>query len=114
MWIHGGGYSGGTGSDPAFYGETLSSYGNVIVVLINYRLGAFGFFYTGDERMSNGKNQVYSMNRSIFEHLSPNECAQTLFQKLQGKVLKCPRSFTFEILSGNFGLLDQRTALQWV
>ena len=38
-----------------YVGDTLSSYGDVIVVTINYRLGVFGFLYTADERMENGE-----------------------------------------------------------
>ncbi len=43
VWIHGGGYYGGTASQPLYDGARLSRRG-VIVVTMNYRLGIFGFF----------------------------------------------------------------------
>ena len=43
VWIHGGGYVMGSGSQPIFDGGKLASRG-VIVVTLNYRLGRFGFF----------------------------------------------------------------------
>ncbi|WP_443747846.1 carboxylesterase/lipase family protein [Asticcacaulis solisilvae] len=43
VWIHGGGYYGGTGSQAGYDGASLTRRG-VIVVTINYRLGIFGFF----------------------------------------------------------------------
>ncbi|KAL4234537.1 Cocaine esterase [Mactra antiquata] len=47
VWIHGGGFIQGTGSQ---YDATfMSLYGNVIVVTINYRLGVYGFLTTEDE-----------------------------------------------------------------
>ena len=55
VWVHGGSFIEGSGSDPMYIGDTISSYGDVIVVTVNYRLGVFGFFYNGDERMENGE-----------------------------------------------------------
>jgi para-nitrobenzyl esterase len=43
VWIHGGGWTGGTGADPAFDGAAFARDG-VIVVSVNYRLGPLGFF----------------------------------------------------------------------
>ncbi len=43
VWIHGGGYVLGSGSDSTYDGKLLSEAGNVVVVTINYRLGALGF-----------------------------------------------------------------------
>jgi para-nitrobenzyl esterase len=42
VWIHGGGYTRGSGSSPTYNGENLAKKG-VVVVTINYRLGIFGF-----------------------------------------------------------------------
>jgi para-nitrobenzyl esterase len=42
VWVHGGGFSNGTGED--YDGRRLAATGDVIVVTINYRLGVFGFF----------------------------------------------------------------------
>jgi para-nitrobenzyl esterase len=42
FWIHGGGYSGGSSSEPRHNGDFLPTKG-VILVTINYRLGVFGF-----------------------------------------------------------------------
>ncbi len=72
VWIYGGGFQGGSTSEPRQDGEQLAHKG-VIVVSMNYRLGIFGFF--------------------AHPHLtaeSPNHA------------------------SGNYGLLDQLAALQWV
>jgi para-nitrobenzyl esterase len=43
FWIHGGGFSTGAGSRINYNGEKLTKRGDVVVVTINYRLGALGF-----------------------------------------------------------------------
>jgi para-nitrobenzyl esterase len=45
VWIHGGGFTGGTGSIDWYDGTRLVERGDVVVVTINYRLGAFGWLY---------------------------------------------------------------------
>uniref|UniRef100_A0A3B3BZI5 Carboxylic ester hydrolase n=1 Tax=Oryzias melastigma TaxID=30732 RepID=A0A3B3BZI5_ORYME len=49
VWIHGGGFS--LGSASMFDGSALAVYEDVIVVLIQYRLGVLGFLSTGDEHL---------------------------------------------------------------
>uniref|UniRef100_A0AAR2KMR9 Carboxylic ester hydrolase n=1 Tax=Pygocentrus nattereri TaxID=42514 RepID=A0AAR2KMR9_PYGNA len=65
VWIHGGGLT--LGSASMQDGSVLAAYEDVVVVVIQYRLGLLGFFSTGDEHAP-----------------------------------------------GNYGLLDQVAALQWV
>ena len=43
VWIHGGGFTTGSGSSLAYNGRTLSARGNTVIVTINYRLGTLGF-----------------------------------------------------------------------
>ena len=43
FWVHGGGFLIEAGSRPRSDGSRLASYGNVVVVSFNYRLGALGF-----------------------------------------------------------------------
>jgi para-nitrobenzyl esterase len=43
VWIHGGGFTGGSGSVFLYRGGALVRNGDVVVVTINYRLGALGF-----------------------------------------------------------------------
>lgn len=43
FWIHGGGFVGGSGSSLIYDGARLAQRGDVVVVSINYRLGALGF-----------------------------------------------------------------------
>jgi para-nitrobenzyl esterase len=72
VWIHGGGFFTGSASQPFYNGRGLARKG-VVLVTINYRLGAFGF-------------------------LAHPELAK-----------ESPESLT-----GNYGLLDQIAALEWV
>ncbi|KAH9922530.1 carboxylesterase from carbohydrate esterase [Fomitopsis serialis] len=48
FWIHGGAFTGGTGSDPTFAGGNMASRGDVVVVTINYRLSTLGFLALED------------------------------------------------------------------
>ena len=49
FWIHGGGFSHGSGAQPAYDGGPLAERGDVVIVTINYRLGALGYLYLGDD-----------------------------------------------------------------
>jgi len=55
MWIFGGAYSEGAGSSPHNDGEPLATKG-VVLVTINYRLGAFGFFAHPELTAESGRN----------------------------------------------------------
>jgi para-nitrobenzyl esterase len=72
VWIHGGAFRSGAGSLPIYDGSNLAEKG-VVVVTINYRLGALGL-----------------MAHPLLSEESPNG------------------------VSGNYGLLDQVAALEWV
>jgi carboxylesterase type B len=43
LWIYGGGFVGGAGSDTTFDGGNMASRGDVVVVTINYRVSTLGF-----------------------------------------------------------------------
>ncbi|XP_052219028.1 neuroligin-2-like [Dreissena polymorpha] len=47
VFVHGESYEVGTGN--AYDGSVLASYGGVIVITVNYRLGVLGFLQTGDK-----------------------------------------------------------------
>jgi para-nitrobenzyl esterase len=72
VWIHGGRFIFGSGSQPLFDGEGLARKG-LVVVTLNYRLGVFGFLATPELSRESGHGA-----------------------------------------SGNYALLDQIAALQWV
>lgn len=69
VWIHGGANVVGSGSQPRINGEHLARRGDVVVVTLNYRLGALGFLLLSCSRRSsdskgrrnrNPKRRVYS------------------------------------------------------
>lgn len=60
MWIHGGAYANGTGND--WDGTSLAKNNGLIVVTINYRLGALGFFaHPGLSSENGGKSGNYGI-----------------------------------------------------
>jgi para-nitrobenzyl esterase len=78
VWIHGGGFQGGSGSHPSCHGEEFAKHG-VVVVTFNYRVGVLGFLAHPD--------------------LTKESAARAPFGRQA---------------SGNYGLLDQVAALEWV
>lgn len=48
VWIHGGAFVIGSGAQPIYDGGELARRGNVVVVTLNYRLGALGFLHLAE------------------------------------------------------------------
>jgi para-nitrobenzyl esterase len=48
VWLHGGGFAVGSGSEPGYDGTRLAKRGDVVVVTINHRLNVFGHLYLGE------------------------------------------------------------------
>lgn len=48
VWLHGGAYTFGSSSQPLYDATSIVSSGDVVVVTVNYRLGALGFVDLGD------------------------------------------------------------------
>ncbi|KAF3688977.1 Fatty acyl-CoA hydrolase precursor, medium chain [Channa argus] len=63
VWIHGGGFT--VGSASMYDGSALAAYQDVVVVLIQYRLGLLGFLSTGDERMPGNYGLL---DQGLFHH----------------------------------------------
>ncbi|CAD7720724.1 Para-nitrobenzyl esterase [Xanthomonas hydrangeae] len=59
FYIHGGGYTTGSGSDPLYDGVRLCKRGDVVVVTVNHRLNLFGYLslaQLGDARFADSGN----------------------------------------------------------
>ncbi|MFN0247374.1 MAG: carboxylesterase/lipase family protein [Kofleriaceae bacterium] len=48
VWIHGGAFIMGAGSQPLYDGTSFAANHDIVVVTINYRLGLFGLMFLGD------------------------------------------------------------------
>ena len=66
VWIHGGGFTTGTGASTLFAGNHLASHG-VVVVTINYRLGALGLLAHPD--LSDGQDDGWA-NWALHDQLA--------------------------------------------
>jgi para-nitrobenzyl esterase len=66
VWIYGGGFTGGAGSEQRYDGERLAAKGPVVVTF-NYRLGVFGFLAHPELTKESGRNASgnYGMMDSI-------------------------------------------------
>lgn len=58
VWIHGGGFKTGAGASELYNGSHLAIRENVVVVTINYRLGALGFMALPELKAEDGKGSV--------------------------------------------------------
>lgn len=83
VFIHGGAFLSGAGSSGLYDGSAAAAQG-VVVVTLNYRLGALGFMAA----------HPYVLAKS---NAAPSA-----------------KTNPFKTIGGNFGLMDQQTAMQWV
>jgi para-nitrobenzyl esterase len=60
VWIHGGGFTNGSGHLPYYNGTRLVQHGDVVVVTINYRLGVFGFLHVDQLLKSDGDRERFA------------------------------------------------------
>ena len=67
VWIHGGGFTGGSGTVPLYDGEAIARRG-IVYVTINYRLGIFGFFSHPD--LSAESRQKTSGNYGLLDQIA--------------------------------------------
>ena len=54
FWLHGGAYQSGGGHQPFYSGASLAHAGDVVVVSINYRLGALGYLHLPELEAAGG------------------------------------------------------------
>ena len=64
VWLHGGGFSAGSGQElPSYDGENLARRGEVVVVSLNHRLNAFGYLNLADY----GEKYAHSANVGMLD-----------------------------------------------
>jgi len=90
VWIHGGGNSIGTGSQPGYNGANFADRNNAVYVSINYRLGPMGWFTHPALR----EDEI--------------ECAVDDMACLKEAMAIAINN------SGNFGTLDIIKSLEWI
>jgi para-nitrobenzyl esterase len=73
VWIYGGAFTGGSGSDAQYNGENLAKKGAVVVTL-NYRLGGFGFF--AHPELSKESGRAASGNYGVMDALAALDWVQ--------------------------------------
>src|ERR1700688_3328284 len=64
FWCHGGAFIAGSGDSPWYEGTNLCRKGDVVVMTINHRLGAFGYLHLGD---FGGEEFAASGNAGMFD-----------------------------------------------
>ncbi|XP_025065258.1 fatty acyl-CoA hydrolase precursor, medium chain-like isoform X2 [Alligator sinensis] len=89
VWIHGGNFIFGGAS--RFDGSALSAYEDVVMVIIQYRLGLLGFFSTGDEHARGNwayLDQIAALQwiQKNIEHFGGNPGSVTIFGVSAGSV----------------------------
>jgi para-nitrobenzyl esterase len=67
VWLHGGGFVMGSGSDPQFDGTSFAANHKIVVVTLNYRLGLLGFAYLNDLA---GEDAHYSANCGLLDQIA--------------------------------------------
>ncbi len=88
VWIHGGAFTIGSGSERIYDGATLAERGDVVVVTINYRLGALGFLHLPAFEESNFgmRDQVAALRwvRDNIAHFGGDPSNITIFGESAG------------------------------
>jgi para-nitrobenzyl esterase len=74
VWIHGGSFLTGSGSTPWYDGTAFARHGDMVVVTINYRVGALGFLYFGE--LVRGDSVCYVANYGLLDQIAALQWVQ--------------------------------------
>jgi para-nitrobenzyl esterase len=81
VWLHGGAFISGNGSQPRVDGTRLAAKGNVVVVTLNHRLGAFGYLYLAE---LGGAEYAASGNPGMLDIVAALEWVRDNIEKFGG------------------------------
>ena len=81
VWLHGGGYASGSGSNPSYDGARLARTGEVVVVNVTHRLNVLGFTYLGEAM---GPAFATSGNAGALDMLAALEWVQANIERFGG------------------------------
>lgn len=68
VWLHGGGYFAGSGSNPMYEGSNLATRGDVVVVNVNHRLNVLGYLHmpeSGEDFASSGNVGIQDLELAL-------------------------------------------------
>ena len=81
VWLHGGGYSSGSGQElPSYDGKNLASKGDVVVVTLNHRLNVLGFL----DLSAYGEKYAHSGNAGLLDLTAALDWVQANIENFGG------------------------------
>lgn len=81
VWIHGGGFFTGGTTDPLYDGTNFAERGDVVLVSIQYRLGALGWLYLDE---LGGKEFQYAKNNGLLDQVAALKWVKNNIQNFGG------------------------------
>jgi len=123
VWLHGGGFSAGSGQElPGYDGANLARKGDVVVVTVNHRLNVLGFLDLsdfGEEYASSGNagllddiyakcmaeiekpdSEMTNAVKAIYDQFDDNEIADEMARMLRPDEINAKVEILFQTLGG--------------
>ncbi len=85
VWLHGGAYQSGGGNQVFYDGGNLAAAGDMVVVGVNYRLGALGYLYLPGAEA----HGAAPANRGLLDQMAALEWVQQNIEAFGGDPGKC-------------------------
>jgi para-nitrobenzyl esterase len=104
VWLHGGGFTSGSGSYSIYDGANMARKQDVVTVTVNHRLNSFGFLYLAD---IGGEKFAHASNAGMMDIVAALEWVRDNIDKFGGD----PRNVTIFGQSGGGGKVSTLLAM---